>query len=255
VIASLSVRQPTGKESGSIRGKPIVTRHTVYSISVTAKEDLEKIITVWRDHPLAHKLDMKMKSSYKTGINRSFIPIGGHLAAFPVKSVQKVVPTKNMVYDISVEEDENFICGVGGICCHNTDADVDGSHIRTLLLTFFFRHMKKLIEEGYVYIAQPPLYRLTHGKVHYYAYTDAEKEEILEKIKNAEIQRYKGLGEMNPEQLWETTMDPEKRIMKKVNIDDAVEADKIFTILMGDAVEPRRQFIEEHALDVKNLDV
>ncbi|OIN98005.1 DNA gyrase subunit B [Candidatus Desantisbacteria bacterium CG1_02_38_46] len=136
-----------------------------------------------------------------------------------------------------------------------TDADVDGSHIRTLLLTFFFRHMKKLIEDGCIYIAQPPLYRLTHGKAHYYAYNDKEKDEIMEKIKNADIQRYKGLGEMNPDQLWETTMDPEKRMMKKVNIDDAVVAEEIFTKLMGDAVEPRRQFIEEHALDVKNLDV
>lgn len=136
-----------------------------------------------------------------------------------------------------------------------TDADVDGSHIRTLLLTFFFRHMPQLIKEGCVYIAQPPLYRITHGKGHYYAYTDEEKDEILAKIKNPEIQRYKGLGEMNPEQLWETTMDPEKRTMKKVSIDDVVEADKTFTILMGDAVEPRRQFIEEHALEVKNLDV
>ena len=136
-----------------------------------------------------------------------------------------------------------------------TDADVDGSHIRTLLLTFFFRHMKKLIEDGCVYIAQPPLYRLAHGKAHYYAYNDKEKDEIMEKMKNAEIQRYKGLGEMNPDQLWETTMDPEKRMMLKVNINDAVAAEEIFTKLMGDAVEPRRQFIEEHALDVKNLDI
>ncbi|OIN98016.1 DNA topoisomerase (ATP-hydrolyzing) subunit B [Candidatus Desantisbacteria bacterium CG_4_10_14_0_8_um_filter_48_22] len=136
-----------------------------------------------------------------------------------------------------------------------TDADVDGAHIRTLLLTFFFRHMKKLIEDGCIYIAQPPLYRIAHGKAHFYAYDDKEKDEIMARVKTAEMQRYKGLGEMNPEQLWETTMDPDKRMMLKVNIDDAVEADKIFTILMGDVVEPRRQFIEERALDVKNLDI
>jgi len=136
-----------------------------------------------------------------------------------------------------------------------TDADVDGAHIRTLLLTFFFRHMKKLIEDGCIYIAQPPLYRIAHGKAHFYAYDDKEQDEIMARVKTAEMQRYKGLGEMNPEQLWETTMDPDKRMMLKVNIDDAVEADKIFTILMGDVVEPRRQFIEERALDVKNLDI
>jgi len=136
-----------------------------------------------------------------------------------------------------------------------TDADVDGAHIRTLLLTFFFRYMPQLIKEGCIYIAQPPLYRVTHGKAYYYAYNEKEKDELLARMKNAEVQRYKGLGEMNPEQLWETTMDPERRVMLKVNIDDAVEADKIFNILMGDAVEPRRQFIEEHALEVKNLDI
>jgi len=136
------------------------------------------------------------------------------------------------------------------------DADVDGSHIRTLLLTFLFRHMQQLIKQGYVYIAQPPLYRISHGKEHHYAFTDKKKDEIVSKIKgHVEIQRYKGLAEMNPAQLWETTMDPERRRMKQVNIDDAVEADKIFNVLMGDAVEPRRKFIEDHAAEVQNLDV
>jgi DNA gyrase subunit B len=138
-----------------------------------------------------------------------------------------------------------------------TDADVDGSHIRTLLLTFFYRHMKELIESGYIYIAQPPLYRIKKGKEERYAYSDQEKEASLKRFGNdgVNVQRYKGLGEMNPEQLWSTTMDPESRTMMQVSIEDAAEADRIFTILMGDAVEPRRQFIEENARRVRNLDI
>ncbi|MCD6466557.1 MAG: DNA topoisomerase (ATP-hydrolyzing) subunit B [Methanomicrobia archaeon] len=136
-----------------------------------------------------------------------------------------------------------------------TDADVDGSHIRTLLLTFFFRYMKPLVENGHIYAAMPPLYKIKKGKEKYYAYTDQELEKILEKIGNAEIQRYKGLGEMNPQQLWETTMDPKTRIVKKIISEDLVEADETFTILMGAKVEPRKMFIYEHAAEVENLDV
>lgn len=138
-----------------------------------------------------------------------------------------------------------------------TDADVDGEHIRTLLLTFFFRYMHQIIEKGYLYIAQPPLYKLTKGKTVAYAYSERER---LQKVKELGetgigIQRYKGLGEMNPEQLWETTMDPEHRVMAQVTIENAVEADELFTILMGEVVEPRRAFIEMHAKDVINLDI
>jgi DNA gyrase subunit B len=139
------------------------------------------------------------------------------------------------------------------------DADVDGSHIRTLLLTFFFRYMQELIEKGHVYIAMPPLYKITIGKEIFYSYNDEERDKIIKKhakdSKQTSIQRYKGLGEMNPEQLWETTMDPERRSIIQVTLEDAVEADEIFTTLMGDAVEPRRKFIEENALSVSNLDV
>jgi len=138
-----------------------------------------------------------------------------------------------------------------------TDADVDGEHIRTLLLTFFFRYMRPLIEKGYLYIAQPPLYKITKGKIVDYAYSEQER---LQKAKqlgetSLNIQRYKGLGEMNPQQLWETTMDPESRMMLQVTIENAVEADELFTILMGEAVEPRKIFIETHAKDVVNLDI
>ena len=137
-----------------------------------------------------------------------------------------------------------------------TDADTDGNHITTLLLTFFFRYMKALIEQGYVFIAQPPLYLVKKGKEKRYAQTEVEKVELVRKLGHGVgVQRYKGLGEMNPEQLWETTMDPEKRLLKKVTIEDAVAADKMFSVLMGDEVEPRRKFIEEHAQEAGNIDV
>lgn len=138
-----------------------------------------------------------------------------------------------------------------------TDADVDGAHIRTLLLTFFYRYMKELLENGHIYIAQPPLYKVSKGRAEHYVYSDQELEELLNEIgrSNYTIQRYKGLGEMNPEQLWETTMDPEKRILLKVNIEDAMAADEIFTTLMGDRVKPRREFIQTNAKLVKNLDI
>jgi DNA gyrase subunit B len=138
-----------------------------------------------------------------------------------------------------------------------TDADVDGEHIRTLLLTFFFRYMRPLIEDGYLYIAQPPLYKIKKGKQDIYVYSDRERIEKIREIgeKGISIQRYKGLGEMNPKQLWETTMDPTNRMTVNVTVDDAVEADELFTILMGEKVEPRREFIENHAKEVINLDI
>jgi DNA gyrase subunit B len=138
-----------------------------------------------------------------------------------------------------------------------TDADVDGAHIRTLLLTLLFRHMRLLIEAGYVYIAQPPLYKVKKGKAERYAYDERELESILEEMgrRGVTLQRYKGLGEMNPKQLWETTMDPKNRTLLKVTIEDGLKADELFTLLMGDKVEPRREFIERYANEVKNLDV
>ena len=136
------------------------------------------------------------------------------------------------------------------------DADVDGAHIRTLLLTFFFRYMRPLIEQGFVYIAQPPLFKISKGKRHEYAYSDEERDRFLEEMgQGCSVQRYKGLGEMDPEQLWETTMDPERRTMLRVNLNDAEEADETFSILMGDKVEPRKEFIEKNAKFVQNLDI
>ncbi|MFO7169197.1 MAG: DNA topoisomerase (ATP-hydrolyzing) subunit B [Chloroflexota bacterium] len=140
------------------------------------------------------------------------------------------------------------------------DADVDGSHIRTLLLTFFFRYMRPVITNGHLYLAQPPLYRIKHGKTEKYVFSDAEREEYLQSLtpeerRRAEIQRYKGLGEMNAEQLWETTMNPMNRIVLQVTLDDAQQADETFTMLMGDLVPPRKRFIQTHALEVRNLDI
>lgn len=138
-----------------------------------------------------------------------------------------------------------------------TDADVDGAHIRTLLLTFLFRYMRPLIEQGYVYVALPPLYGVKKGKAHYYAYDDNELDELFEKVgrQGATLQRYKGLGEMNPEQLWETTMNPETRTILQLKLEDTIEADEVFTTLMGEKVEPRREFIETHAKEVAYMDL
>ena len=138
-----------------------------------------------------------------------------------------------------------------------TDSDVDGSHIATLILTFFYRHLRSLVEHGHVYLALPPLYLIRKGKAKYYVLNDSQKDRLLKEIgeDGVSVQRYKGLGEMNPIQLWTTTMNPENRILKLITIEDAVEADRIFTILMGDEVEPRREFIEQNAKYVVHLDI
>jgi DNA gyrase subunit B len=423
IVASTSVREPDGKER-MIRGLPCETKNRHWTVSICAKEDLLRLEPVWKDHSLSSHLEAKL-STEKGNYNRKFLALGGDLIALPVEAIDVCKASNGNVYDFSVESDENFIAGMGGICCHNTDADVDGAHIRTLLLTFFYRQMPDVIEKGYLYIAQPPLYKVKKGKTERYLKNDSMFEEflfdqaldeleitagkekteksttknILKKVsqfqnllkilarrsdadliklvalnpewslevlqseeklkklldgysasvtaaknncsfqytiskdeehagfqadcltlrnnlkthtkitydflnstqlqemrkltqsfeklgqppfktKDAEgkidtfsnleelksfivatgqsgltIQRYKGLGEMNPEQLWETTMDPKVRSLLQVQVDDAVEADNIFSVLMGDQVKPRREFIEENALKVRNLDI
>ena len=427
VVASLSRREPDGVER-EVRGQPCATRHPHWTITVCAKEDLRRIEPVWRDHANAPALRDTLSRPETNAKNRRFQAIDGDLIALPITQIQPVAASNGQVYDFSVEGDENFIAGMGGLCCHNTDADVDGAHIRTLLLTFFYRQMPELVERGHIYIAQPPLYKVKHGKHEQYlkdgheldaylmkvaldsavvlpsgsssgagegqpsisgpALEDLARQYVLatnviERLSNwmdvealraisdgltlkldnaaeaeasalalqralhdAEVaaeydartdkhhlrvsrrhhgnikssiitadfvhgadyealatagitfkgllgpeavvrrgegerqkehkvsdfraamawlmgqaessvgrQRYKGLGEMNPEQLWETTMDPNVRRLLRVQIDDAIEADRVFTMLMGDEVEPRRDFIETNALRAANIDV
>lgn len=205
--------------------------------------------------------------SAKQGRNRKFqaiLPLRGKIMNVEKQRIDKILNSEMIRAMITA-----FGGGIGKdfdvskIRYHRmiimTDADVDGAHIRTLLLTFFYRYMRDLVEGGHVYIAQPPLYKVAKGKKETYCYTDDELDAAIEQMggkdNNTNIQRYKGLGEMNPEQLWETTMDPDRRILLKATIEDAMEADEIFTILMGDKVEPRREFIQQNAKNVINLDI
>lgn len=225
-----------------------------YNINITGKEQIEKTEAIWKNHKNSKALKDYLKNFQNKKINKinKLFPISKDFSAIQVTDIKKVNVKDNFVYDFSVPVHQNFIAGNGGFLLHNTD----GAHITTLMLTFFFRHMPELIEKGYVYIAQPPLYKVKKGKSERYAYSDEEKNKIVAEFgEEAGIQRYKGLGEMNPNQLWETTMDPKNRVLLQVTIEDAVEADEIFTLLMGDQVEPRRDFIQEHAQEVVNLDI
>ena len=259
VMASTTSREPPSQAS-IIRGKVCQTKHKDYAVRVCTKNDIEKLSFVWEGHWRAQLLEKKLKSNWPS-INKQYTSIDNDLLALPIRSISEIKATNGMVYDFSVEGDENFVAGFGGICCHNTDADVDGAHIRTLLLTLFYRYFPQIIEAGYLYIAQPPLYKVQAGKEFRYVYTEEERNKAaaevqkIAKTQSVNIQRYKGLGEMNPDQLWDTTMDPERRSMKQVTVKDAEEADRLFDILMGDAVEPRKQFIQTHAGAVKNLDI
>jgi DNA gyrase subunit B len=235
---------------------PIETKHDYDIITICGKEQVERCRPIWGRHANASKLEAHLaRPFYK---HMAHVSISDDLIGLPVIASEEITPAGSYVYDFSVQDDENFVCGVGGLCAHNTDADVDGSHIRTLLLTFFFRHMEWLINEGHLFIAQPPLYRIQVGKQRTYVYSDQERDEFLASLgpnKNASVSRYKGLGEMDPEELWETTMNPASRTILQVTIDDAMKADETFSMLMGDDVAPRRRFIESHARNVKNLDV
>lgn len=248
----------TTTEHQPLANTTIKTQHPYYTISICGKQQLEECSSIWQRHNNHAKIEAYLLKSTRKSF--SFVNISDDLIALKVVSNQEIDLVGDYVYDFSVEDDENFVCGSGGIACHNTDADVDGAHIRTLLLTFFYRYQRELVEQGYIYIACPPLYKLERGRNHYYCYSDRElQQKIAEFPANASynIQRFKGLGEMMPQQLWDTTMNPETRTMKRVEIEDAAEADHIFTVLMGDRVAPRREFIETHGprLNLHELDV
>ena len=204
--------------------------------------------------------------SAKMGRNRRFqaiLPLWGKILNVEKARADKIVAhdaIRSMITAIGAGLDEDF--DLEKLRYHRViimcDADVDGSHIRTLLLTFFYRHMPELVDHGHLYIAQPPLYKISIGKKDQYVYTEGQRKEVMEQLqtkRSVSLQRYKGLGEMNPDQLWHTTMNPESRTLLQVSVDDAVMADDTFTVLMGDEVEPRRNFIQTHALEVVNLDV
>ena len=206
--------------------------------------------------------------SAKSGRDRRFqaiLPLWGKMLNVEKARIDKVYGNDKLTPVVTA-----LGCGLGddidieklryGKVIIMADADVDGSHIRTLLLTFFFRYMRPIIEQGHVYLAQPPLFKVSRGKQFRYAFSDAERDMYIQELSGengakVDVQRYKGLGEMDPEQLWETTMDPETRTMIKVEMEDAIRADETFTILMGDKVEPRRDFIEKNAKFVENLDI
>jgi DNA gyrase subunit B len=234
-------------------------------VSIERVEGLKDVydIEVQHTHNFALASGVFVHNSAKQGRNRHFqaiLPLRGKILNVERARLDKILKNseiRNMIVAFGTGIGDDF--DIGKARYHKvvimTDADVDGSHIRTLLLTFIYRYMKQLIDAGYVFIAQPPLYQVKKGKQVSYAYTDEQLNKLVKGMAKPVIQRYKGLGEMNSEQLWDTTMDPEKRTMLKVTLEDAVEADRIFTILMGDQVEPRREFIETHAKYVKNLDV
>jgi DNA gyrase subunit B len=255
VLPSMTLTYPSGA-GRMLNGHLCRTRHRKWTVSVGVLEELERLERVWTDHPNAATIRTRVDRRWPA-LPRRFQSAGGDLVGLPIREIRFAPPSTPYVYDLSVEGDENFIAGMGGLAAHNTDADVDGAHIRTLLLTFVYRYLKQLIEAGFVYIAQPPLYRVAKGKQEMYVHTEEEREAAVKALGdgNVTIQRFKGLGEMNPGELWKTTMDPETRTLLQVSMEDAVEADRLFTTLMGDEVEPRRQFIETHAKYVKNLDV
>jgi len=258
VVASHSVTPARTLPDSEIRDGSVQTKLDRHTVSVCSRSDLARLRDVWKHHPDGDTLRAKVQDGYDNDGTKRYREISDDLVALDVRSVTEVEPSTEYVYDFSVEDDENFIAGMGGICAHNTDADIDGAHIRTLLLTFFYRHMKPLLERGHVYATRPPLYRIRYRGETYDAMTDEERDRIIAEKCNGkpdQVQRFKGLGEMNPTQLWETTMNPETRHLKQITVEDAAAADRMFSVLMGDAVEPRKEFIKEHAPEAEWVDI
>ena len=219
-------------------------RHIRYTIDISTFDYLSKCTDIWKNHKFSDKLKNYLNNIDKSKlVGKYLMPVSEDFFAIKVKEINKINTKEDYVYDLSVPPTQNFIAGNGGFMLHNTD----GEHITTLLLTFFFRYMPQLIENGNVFIAVAPLFRIRKGK-DFYVYSEDEKEKKIKELGGkADVQRFKGLGEMNAEQLWDTTMNPKTRILKKVTIEDAVAADETFSMLMGDEVGPRREFIIKNA--------
>ncbi len=239
IFPSISIRMPKKR-----------ARYKRHDVNVSTFDQLKKCYDVWKDHKFYKKLEVYLDNINKTKlIGKQLKPISEDFVAIKVKKIAKAKTKSNYVYDFSVPPTQNFIAGNGGFMLHNTD----GEHIKTLLLTFFFRFMPDLIKNGNIYAAMPPLYRVRKRK-DYYVYSDKELKKITKKLGTTNVTRFKGLGEMNPIQLWETTMNPKTRKIQKIFIEDAVEADKTFSMLMGDDVQARKEFISENAREA-NLDI
>ena len=234
------------------KGVLIKSNHDWYMITIGSIKQLKKGYEIWKDHNNAWKLNEFIKKSTKGEDRRNIIEVNKDFQAVKVLKIEKIKPEDNYVYDISVDLNRSFIGGLGGLTLHNSD----GNHISCLLLTFFYRHMKKLIENGNVFLALPPLFKVIKGKSSYYAKDEKALEELKKELGNdIVILRFKGLGEMDADELHETVMDKEKRILKQITIEDAIQSDRMFTILMGEEVEPRKEFIMANAKFAKNLDV
>ena len=252
----------------SFEGKPeemtVYCNHKVHSVEILEEKTDVFDIEVPHTHNFALASGVFVHNSAKQGRNREFqaiLPLRGKILNVEKARMDKLLKSsaiRDLITALGTNIGTEF--DLAKARYHRviimTDADVDGAHIRTLLLTLFYRYMKPLVENGYIYVAQPPLYKVYRGQKEVYVYTEQDMQKaVAEMGKGANAQRYKGLGEMNPHQLWETTMDPATRVMKHVTIEDAVKADEMFTVLMGDAVEPRREYIMAHAKEVENLDV
>jgi DNA gyrase subunit B len=252
VVASITRRSPA--EARMRDGAEIWSRES-WVVTVSGRAQLRTLEPIWRRACNAHLLRAHVEQDGWT--NPRYTEISDTLIGLRVRSIEVDKGFREPVYDFSVADDESFVAGFGGgLCAHNSDADVDGGHITTLLLTFFYRLMPKLVDGGHLYVAQPPLYQIRKGTKTAYAMSDKERDKVLrtEFKAGADIARFKGLGEMDPQQLWDTTMDPARRTLLRVTIPDAERVDGIFTLLMGESAADRREWIEANARYADNID-